>query len=93
MLYEGRVDPAQVRFDPQEVEWIVCYHLIELEALIQDGQVAFSGWFVQLIGWYLGRTSDLGVLKRYTRKRMLLPSCDQGISPGAGNRSAELPGP
>ena len=71
-LYEGRVDPDQVRFDPLEVEWIVCYHLIGLEALIQDGQVAFSGWFMQLIGWYLGRPSALRVLKTYTRRRSLL---------------------
>jgi hypothetical protein len=66
------LDPAQVGFDPLEVEWIVCYHLIEMEALIQDGQVAFSGWFVQLIGWYLGRPSELGVLKTNTRKSSLL---------------------
>ena len=50
MLYEGHVDPAQVRFDPLEVEGIAFYGLGELEALIQYRQVAFSGGFVQLIG-------------------------------------------
>jgi isopentenyldiphosphate isomerase len=73
-LYEGVVDPGLVRFDPIEVEGIACYSLTELETLIQDGKVAFSGWFVQLIRWYLGRPSALQVLKSFSRRRLLLPS-------------------
>lgn len=78
-LYEGRVDPAQVRFDPVEVERIAYYSLDELEELIRAGQVAFSGWFIQLLQWYLGRPSILQVLKSYSKKRLLLPEIN-GLS-------------
>ena len=74
ILYEGIVDPMLVDFDPLEVEWTACYSLDELEALIREGKVAFSGWFVQLVHWYLGRPSELQVLKSYSHKRLLLPS-------------------
>jgi isopentenyldiphosphate isomerase len=73
-LYEGVVDPDMIHFDPVEVEGISCHSLAELEAFIQDGEVAFSGWFVQLIHWYLGKPSELQVLKNFTRKQLLLPS-------------------
>jgi isopentenyldiphosphate isomerase len=71
-LYEGRADPAMLRFDPIEVERVACYTLGELEALITQGQVAFSGWFVQLLRWYLGKPSDLQVIKNYSKKHLLL---------------------
>lgn len=73
-LYEGSFDPALVHFDPLEVEGIACYSLDDLEALFRNGKVAISGWFVQLIHWYLGRPSELQVLKIYTRKRLLMLS-------------------
>jgi isopentenyldiphosphate isomerase len=73
LLYEGCVNPIQVQFDPLEVEKITYYHLEELEALIQSGEVAFSGWFVQLINWYSGKPSELQVLRTYSRYRLLLP--------------------
>jgi len=73
-LYEGKVDPSGVRFDPLEVEAVACYRLDELETLIREGKVAFSGWFIQLIRWYLGKPSEMHVLKLYIRKRLLLPA-------------------
>jgi isopentenyldiphosphate isomerase len=73
-LYEGVVDLGLVHFDPIEVEGIACYSLDELEALIQNGEVVFSGWFVQLIHWYLGKPNELQVLKSFSPKRLLLPS-------------------
>jgi isopentenyldiphosphate isomerase len=72
VLYEGMVDPARVRFDPQEVEGITYYRLEELEALIQSGESVFSGWFVQLIRWYLGKPAEMKVLKTYPHDRLLL---------------------
>jgi isopentenyl-diphosphate delta-isomerase type 1 len=83
-LYEGTVDPALVRVDPEEVEGIAFYSLDELEKLIRNGKVAFSGWFVQLIHWYLGKPSDLQLLKRFTRESLFLPPGDQG-TPGYGS--------
>ena len=72
-LYEGLVDPSRVRFDPVEVERIAFYNLDELEELIRNRHVVFSGWFVQLIHWYLNRPSELQVLKTYSKKRLLIP--------------------
>jgi isopentenyl-diphosphate delta-isomerase type 1 len=71
-LYEGRVDPSRVRFDPVEVERIAFYSLNELEDLIRNGQVAFSGWFVQLLRWYQEKPSELELLKTYSKRRLLL---------------------
>jgi len=73
-LYEGRIDAAQVRFDPVEVEKVDCYKLDELEELIRNGQVAFSGWFVQLLRWYQNRPSELQVVKTYSKRRLLMHS-------------------
>jgi isopentenyl-diphosphate delta-isomerase type 1 len=71
-LYEGNFDPAQVQFDSGEVEWVTFYSLDDLDMMIQNGKVAFSGWFVQLIRWYLGKPSKLQVIENYSRKRLLL---------------------
>ena len=71
-LYEGRIDPAQVRFDPDEVEKVECYKLDELDVLIRNGRVAFSGWFVQLLRWYQNRPSELQVVKTYSKRRLLM---------------------
>lgn len=77
-LYEGRVDPTRVRIDPFDVEWLASYSLNELDTQIAAGQVAFSGWFVQLLRWYLGRPSRLFILKEYSKKRLLLPEISAG---------------
>jgi isopentenyldiphosphate isomerase len=74
LLYEGSVDPTLVRFDPLEVEGIVYYRLEELDVLIQKGEVALSGWFVQLVNWYIGKPSELQVLRAYSHNRLLLPA-------------------
>ncbi|MFZ2098829.1 MAG: NUDIX domain-containing protein [Anaerolineales bacterium] len=73
VLYEGRVDPAQVCFNPLEVNGIAWYDLEELEALFQGGKTAFSGWFVQLLNWYLRKPSELKILRCYKHDRLLLP--------------------
>jgi len=87
-LYEGRIDPDRVRYDPVEVERINCYSLDELEELIRNGQVAFCGWFVQLIAWYLGKYSKLQVIKNFHKVRLLLPSTDRDHS----SEGRQLPG-
>ena len=92
-LYEGWIDASRVRIDPVEVERIGCYRLDELEELIRNGQVAFSGWFVQLIQWYLGKSSKVQVLKNYNKTRLLLPSTDRehpsGCSQPTGKSASE----
>jgi isopentenyldiphosphate isomerase len=71
LLYEGIVLPTQVRFDSSEVEGIAYYQLEELDKLIQSGEVVFSGWFVQLIQWYLGKPSRLNILETYPHTSLL----------------------
>jgi 16S rRNA (adenine1518-N6/adenine1519-N6)-dimethyltransferase len=78
LLYEGRGNPALVRFDPQEVERIASYRLEELETFIERGDIEFSSWFVQLLFWYLGRPSIMQVLSIYQPKRLLLPGAKSG---------------
>jgi len=73
ILYEANVDPAQVRFDPSEVESIAYYRLEDLDKLIQGGEVVFSGWFVQLIQWYLDRPTQMNVLETYPHTSLLRP--------------------
>jgi len=72
-LYEGRVDPALVRFDPLEVEGICCRSLDELEALVHSGEVSLCGWFVQLLAWYTGGSGEMKIIRTYTHNRLLIP--------------------
>ena len=70
-LYEGRVDPDRVRFDPLEVEGISCRSLAEIEALLHGGEASFCGWFVQLLTWYTGISGEMKILRTYARNRLL----------------------
>jgi isopentenyldiphosphate isomerase len=74
ILYEGRINPTLVHFDPSEVEGIAYYTLVELAALIESGGEAFSSWFVQLIWWYVGKPSELDVLEIFQHERLLFPA-------------------
>jgi isopentenyl-diphosphate delta-isomerase type 1 len=71
ILYESKINPVQVLFNPAEVNNIAYYHLEELEMLIQSGEVGFCSWFVQLIKWYLGKTSGMNVLNTYPQSFIL----------------------
>ena len=72
VLYEGSVDPAQVRFNPLEVQGIAYYELEELEALIHNGGIPFSSWFEQLLNWYQRKLSEMKILKSYKHDRLML---------------------
>jgi isopentenyl-diphosphate delta-isomerase type 1 len=72
LLYEGNVNPISVRFNSLEVEGIAYYYLEDLLALIHDGEAVFSGWFMQLINWYIGKSSELQVLSTYSPQYPLL---------------------
>jgi isopentenyldiphosphate isomerase len=58
-LYEGMVDPAKVKFDPVEIEEINYYTLNELQQMVNEGEVTFCGWFVELLNWYAGKPSKI----------------------------------
>ena len=65
-LYRGAVDPADVKFDPVEVERIDYYELAELQNLMGSEEVKFSYWFKQILRWYSGKPSALSVLASYS---------------------------
>ncbi|CAG1016672.1 isopentenyl-diphosphate Delta-isomerase [Anaerolineales bacterium] len=59
MLYEGTVDPGKVKFDPVEIESIHYFSLDELWSMVNEGEVEFCGWFVELLNWYEGKPSKM----------------------------------
>ena len=65
-LYRGAIDPADVKFDPVEVERIDYYELAELQNLMGSEEVEFSYWFKQILRWYSGKPSALSVLASYS---------------------------
>ena len=58
-LYEGLVNPDKVKFDPIEIEEIYYYNVDELQKMIKEGNVKFCGWFIELLNWYLGKSSKM----------------------------------
>jgi isopentenyl-diphosphate delta-isomerase len=52
LLYEGRIDPAQVKFDPVEIESIQYLHLEELRKMIKEDRSQFCGWFIEILCAY-----------------------------------------
>ena len=64
-LYRGNVNPAEVNFDPVEIERIDYFSLTELEQRMENKDANFSYWFEQIIRWYSGKPSALEVLVSY----------------------------
>ena len=62
VLYEGVVDPGKVRFDPVEIAEINYYSLDELQTMIEDNNVKFCGWFVELLNWYLKKPTQMSFI-------------------------------
>jgi isopentenyldiphosphate isomerase len=58
-LYEGGVDPVNVKFDPIEIEEINYYSLEELQEMIEEGDTKFCSWFVELLNWHAGKPSKM----------------------------------
>ncbi len=61
-LYEGQVRPADVKFDPEEIESVHYFSLNELWDMVNGGTVEFCGWFVELLKWYAGKASKMILL-------------------------------
>jgi isopentenyl-diphosphate delta-isomerase len=58
-LYEGMVNPDKVKFDPIEIEEINYFSVDELQGMIKEGNIKFCGWFVELLNWYLGKSTKM----------------------------------
>jgi isopentenyldiphosphate isomerase len=61
-LFEGIVDPENVRFDPIEIEEIGYFSVDEIREMMKEGKVEFCGWFIEILNWYLGNPSKLSMV-------------------------------
>jgi isopentenyldiphosphate isomerase len=61
-LYEGTIDREKIIIDKNEVAKIMYYSLPQLEELSTKGEASFSRWFLQLLLWYCGKTSEISLL-------------------------------
>ena len=64
-LFEGWVEPEKVVFDPVEIDEIGYFNIDELQTMIRDEKIKFCGWFVQILNWYLGKPSEMKILKEH----------------------------
>ncbi len=66
VLYEGVVDPAEVRFDPGEIESIQYISMDTIREKIKIEESKFCGWFVEILKAYDGEsTGELQLLERW----------------------------
>jgi isopentenyl-diphosphate delta-isomerase type 1 len=62
VIYEGRVNPQQVKFDPGEISEVKFMSLDEIKAGIVLEKRSYCGWFVELMNWYFGQAARLKVM-------------------------------
>lgn len=62
VLYEGIVDPAQVKFDPIEIESIQYLSMNELEEMLNKESAKLCGWFIELLNLYLHGKGKMEVM-------------------------------
>lgn len=63
VLYEGRVDPRQVQFDPVEIDSIQYLRLDELQKLLDEDGEKLCFWFIQLLNLYLHGKGEMEKLE------------------------------
>lgn len=61
-IYIGKVDPALVKFDPEEIAEVKYMSLDEIRAGMAAQKESFCGWFVELLKWYVGEPARLSPL-------------------------------
>lgn len=64
VIYEGKIQPEQIRFDPEEIAEVRFMGLDEIRAGMENEKERFCGWFVELMNWYLGKPCRLKELWR-----------------------------
>lgn len=62
-IYEGRVKPELVRFDPVEISEIKYMSVEEIRDGILNEKGLFCGWFVEIMNWYFHKPTKLIVLE------------------------------
>lgn len=61
-IFEGRVNPANVTFDPEEIAGIQYLKLDEIQNRMVSEKTMFCRWFVEIMRWYSGESADLEIL-------------------------------
>lgn len=62
-IYEGRINPEEVRFDPVEISQVSYMGLEEIKDGILNQKGIFCGWFVEIMNWYFHKPTKLIVLE------------------------------
>lgn len=62
VIYEGKVQPGQVKFDPEEISEVKFMSLDDIRAGINNEKKIYCGWFVELMNWYFGQAARLKVM-------------------------------
>lgn len=61
-LFQGMVDPGQVRFDPGEIEAISYLSMDELKKMVQNENQKFCCWFIELLNLYWNGKGNMQVM-------------------------------
>jgi len=61
-LYEGVIDPINVRFDPVEIDSIYYYKMDELMKMLDDNDKNLCGWFIELLKLYINGWGKMQLL-------------------------------
>jgi isopentenyl-diphosphate delta-isomerase type 1 len=61
-LYEGVVDPNQVKFDLEEIDSIFYMTIDELQKLGQEDETKLCYWFIQLLDLYWNGKGEMQVM-------------------------------
>ena len=56
------VDGTPITTDPHEVAEVTFHTIPELDEMMDNGIYPFAPWFVQLLRWYTGKSSNMEVL-------------------------------
>ncbi len=70
VLYKGTVDPAQVKFDPVEIESIDYYSMNELQELQRNRAADMCGWFIEILNCYLNKPANMHIMEKFTKTHL-----------------------
>ncbi len=65
MIYEGTVDPETVKFDPIEIEEVNYYAIDQIQKMMNDKNIKFCEWFIEILHWYTQQPTRLTVLEMH----------------------------
>ena len=64
MIYEGKINSSQFRFDPVEIKSVRYMSLDEIKEKIRSEENLFCGWFVEMMNWYFHQETKLVLMEK-----------------------------